>query len=87
MPKFTVSDLPEGDFHFSQICDKFYGECLGIDTEGRTYNMASATVVRLLRKMPGVLELKNGNFYNGNISKICIGKNQYEIYDITTEEE
>ena len=63
--KFTIKDLPSEDFHIKEIADKFYPECVGNDSEGRTYNKASSTVARLLRKMKGVMELKEGYFYNG----------------------
>ena len=63
--KFKVEDLPKGDFHISEIADKYYPECISSDSEGRIYNKASSTVSRLLRRMKCVLELKNGYFYNG----------------------
>jgi len=63
--RFKIEDLPKGDFHLSEIVDKYYPECIGNDTEGRTYNKASSTVSRLLKKMKCVLELKDGYFFNG----------------------
>lgn len=66
MPKFTIQDLPKGDFHISQIANRFYPECIGNDKEGRVYNKASATVSRILRNIKCVLELGNGYFYNGS---------------------
>lgn len=66
MARFTIDDLPKGDFHFKAIADKFYPDCIGYDTEGRIYNKASATVTRMLRKMKLILDLKNGYFYNGS---------------------
>lgn len=64
--KFKLEDLPKGDFHISQIADKFYPQAIRSDSEGRTFNMASSTVSRVLRRMSGILELKDGYFYNGN---------------------
>jgi len=62
--KFKISDLPKGDFHLSQIADEYYPECVKSDSQGRTYNMASSTISRVLRRMEGVMELENGYFYN-----------------------
>ena len=62
--RFTIEDLPKGDFHLSDVANKFYPECVGNDSEGRTYNKASATVSRLLRQMKCIMELNNGYFFN-----------------------
>lgn len=66
MAKFKIEDLPKGDFHFKDIADRFYPECISSDSEGRVYNKSSSTVVRILRKMKLILELQNGYFYNGS---------------------
>jgi hypothetical protein len=65
MARFKESDLPIGDFHVKDIADKFYPECVKIDTEGRKYNRAIPVIYRLIRKMKLVMEVKDGVFYNG----------------------
>lgn len=65
MPRFQATDLPIGDFHVKDIADKFYPDCVSIDTEGRKYNRAIPVIYRLLRKIKLVIEIGNGVFYNG----------------------
>ena len=62
--RFSINDLPKGDFTAYWVANKFYSECIGQDSEGRVYNRAIPTVYRLLRRMKLILEVGDGVFYN-----------------------
>lgn len=63
--KIDINNLPKGDFSAIDIANKYYPNAVKCDSEGRCYNMAIATVYRILRKTKGVIEIGNGIFYNG----------------------
>ena len=64
-PRFSITNIPKGDFTAKSIADRFYPNSVSQDSEGRVYNRAIPTVFRLLRKMNNILEVGKGTFYNG----------------------
>ena len=46
----------------AEIAALAYPGCVRTDTEGRTYNRASATVARILRHTRGVIECEHNKF-------------------------
>lgn len=63
MPNLTklIQDLipDQKDFHAVDIANKLYPNSVMYDTEGRLSNRALPTITRTLRKMRGVLEVKD----------------------------
>jgi len=66
MRRFSIGDIPKGDFHAGNIAQKYYPECVSEDSEGRIYNRAIGTVYRILRRMDNILDVGDGVFFNAS---------------------